>query len=165
MTTRLPGTNPMRSGAIAALWVEKLRTGRGADERRASRSVRSIAVCISKDGQRDKMGGSSISEGRKTRCRAESSIYSRSNLSRKLMKLPALDDAHPPRLVPIGSRFRPAPNLAPLASCHLNLPASSHIANFFLCSRMCFRDTLYLDFAFHRRALPYHLLHIVSSPL
>jgi hypothetical protein len=37
----------MRSGAIAALLVEKLRTGRGADDRRASLSVRSIAVCIS----------------------------------------------------------------------------------------------------------------------
>jgi hypothetical protein len=42
--TRLPGTNPMRNGAIAAVLVEKLRTaGRGVDERRASRSVRSIA--------------------------------------------------------------------------------------------------------------------------
>ena len=43
--TRLPGTNPMRNGAMAALWVEKLRTGRGA--RRASRSVRSIAEYVS----------------------------------------------------------------------------------------------------------------------
>jgi len=41
--TRLPGTNPMRSGAMAAILVEKLRTGRGVGETRASRSVRSIA--------------------------------------------------------------------------------------------------------------------------
>lgn len=50
--TRLPGTNPMRNGAMAALWVEKLRTGRGADERRASRSVRSIAEYVSQYGKR-----------------------------------------------------------------------------------------------------------------
>ena len=41
--TRLPGTKPMRSGAMAAILVEKVRTGRGVGETRASRSVRSIA--------------------------------------------------------------------------------------------------------------------------
>lgn len=54
--TRLPGTNPMRNGAMAALWVEKLRTGRGADERRASRSVRSIAEYVSQYEKRTQRG-------------------------------------------------------------------------------------------------------------
>lgn len=77
MPMRLPGTNPMRSGAITALWVEKPRTSRGADKRRASRNVRSIAVSISKCGQLETMKGSSIIGGPKTCSRAESSIDSR----------------------------------------------------------------------------------------